>query len=287
MAQSLTAQIRAALLPTATLADVRATLERAEEAIVSTETAKSAAAEDRLDLSLDEERLADAQATFATAELELLRLSKAVTQLREKIAQIEARQRRDAQIRAARAALKERDELAAELRAEVPAMLERLVGFIRRIAANDAKIGGETSAEAIARGLPATFSLQLTQVSRLRDMRIPYFGPENALWTMWPDSLEAARERTVMDVWGQRERASRAAEKQAAEKKRRERWKTYEVRAERPGGEPVQIDHRRGRATVDSFPVTVEMEQPQVDAAIAAGLQVAPARPLLVQGETF
>jgi len=119
------------------------------------------------------------------------RLSVAVTQLNDRVAQLQEQEKAKAYQAALDAAMAERDELAARLRDRYPALVTEMVALFTAIAASDARLAtlnrkGEPlliGAEYVARG----FATHATHVPRLWQSRLVKFDPDEAQRGLaWP-----------------------------------------------------------------------------------------------------
>lgn len=221
MAGNLVERLKAALSPRARVTDTEKLLAdlKAEQARLT--IARDQAAADSVDFALSEDDREDAASKAG-------RLDRTIKSLDTEIAKVAAllEERRSDDVRRAkeaekRAALTERDELAARFAERVPAMTAELIGLLKEVKANAErmKLAGvhEADAELVARGIPATGHLQMTPVPRFTEMKIPAFrGLERA----WPIDHERQMINRGLDLSHQArldafERADREAKAKA------------------------------------------------------------------------
>lgn len=95
----------------------------------------------------------------------------------------EARRAKEAE---KRAALTERDEIAALFAQRVPRMTAEMVDLFKQVKVNAERMKAagvyEADAELVARGIPATGHVQSTPVARFLEMKIPKWGSHGRAW---------------------------------------------------------------------------------------------------------
>ena len=172
------------------LADLKA--ERARLGI-----ARDQAAADSVDFTLSEDDREEAAAKAG-------RLDRTIKGLDAEIAKVAAllEERRSDEARRAkeaekRAALTERDEIAARFAQRVPAITAELIELLKEVKANAErmKLAGvyEADAELVARSIPANGHVQATPVHRFIEMKIP-------AWENWDRAWPIAERNTAVGV---------------------------------------------------------------------------------------
>ncbi len=276
MAQHIQDRIRAALHPDAKLADMRQVLADTRTALDQAVAGKEEAEARRCDPMLTAEEAEAEQLRYETHRLDVMRFTKAIEQLEGRIAAIEAAQAERARQAEVAAIVARRDELAKELAETVPGLIDALVDYIKRIEANDKELeraGRLPSAEAVARGCPASFYVGGgSPVMRLRDMRIPVFGPEDVNATAWPDQRAAARAAIAAERQ-QRERREAERKRVEAQQMGRRRYAVKRPPSDNGAG-PLLLNHAAGSSWVDTREVECILFPDQVTAAQDAGFIV-------------
>lgn len=206
MAKTLSERFNAALGSNARAADVEALIPVVREALTAAERERAEHHRIAIDVRSDDATADAAADAESKATRRITRLSSQIDQLADRAKQI----REDDADKAAEveraAAIAERDELVADLKAEWPLMEAKMLAFILRIIISDKRVGAprEASAEALARGCSPLFQYHGTHIDRLVDMQVPAFS-DGLPWTAWPRprpehdllmiSEEARRER--------------------------------------------------------------------------------------------
>lgn len=198
-------------------------------------------------------------------------LSKEIEALTEKLTDKRNSEKQKAEEARIAAIVAKRDELAARLKERLPALFDELVGLLEEIEVNDEEIKPLRleSAEAIARGVNATFYTDCSPIPRFLTMKIPEWG-SNRL--RWPIDRHALR----MNAMYVRQREQMIA-RQEAERIEAARWKRYAV-APPEGRDRPTIKTQRGNEMVRRPMEAMLTEEGAIEAR-KAGCQVVELRP--------
>ncbi len=186
MAGNLQQRLLAAKKPFARVADNEALLADLQIEVERLGKARDIAAGESIDFALSDDDRDEAAAKAA-------RLDRTIKALEAELAEVAAltEQRRNEDGRKAaeaekRAALTERDEIAAKLADRVPAMMSELTALLTEVKANAERMKSaavyEADAELVARGIPANGYIQSTPVLRFTEMRIPNWSSHSRMW---------------------------------------------------------------------------------------------------------
>lgn len=186
MAQNLQQRLIAAKKPHARVSDNEALLVDLQTEIERLGNARDSAAGESIDFALSDDDRDEAAAKAA-------RLDRTIKALEAEIAEVAAHteQRKGDDARKAveaekRAALTERDEIAAKFADRVPAIVAELVDLLGQVKANAERMKRsavyEADAELVARGIPATGYVQSTPVAKFLEMRIPEWASHGRAW---------------------------------------------------------------------------------------------------------
>lgn len=167
------------------------------------------------------------------------------------------------------AAIAERDDLAARLKSEWPALEYSIVELLTAIQSNEARLQsaapGEPNAEAVARDLPANFYRNGVTLRRLKETKLPSFAEANHL--AWPIAKRldlAFAHNTDAKLAMRRERDAENA-----------RWSRYMVQAP-ADGKRTMIETRKGMAPMYLNVIEAVMTVEAVKDAEANGCKVTP-----------
>ena len=212
----------------------------------------------------------------------------AIEQLEAKLAaKLESDTRKAEQAEKA-AALAERDEIAGELTDFAKPMLDKLVAILARNAANidRMKAAGmkEASAEAVARGVPASFYNGPNQIDQLARMKIPVWGSHGRAWPVDQYAImmaKIAERQNAADIAAARHQSPGAvAARKAAEDAR---WAHYTVRQAVYAGHRRSLSYtQRGHSrptnvAIGSEPFPMQLPADMVERLRSDGFTVEPA----------
>lgn len=174
---------------------------------------------DAINLGLSDEDRDAAAATADRARRDVLALGKAVEGLESKLAARVATEEKQATAARRAALLEERDQIAARLRAEWPAIERAIVGLLSAVTDNAARMRAdgifEPDAEAVARGLPGNFSSGPIQFRQLTKLALPSFVETREL--AWPVPVRQAKHFTVLAEETRRKQIEAQQRRDAAE----------------------------------------------------------------------
>jgi hypothetical protein len=233
MAQNLMERLKAAVSPRARVADTATLLDDLKAERDRLTVARDQASAESIDFALSED---DRDAAAAKAG----RLDRTIKGLEAEIVKVAAllEERRSDDARKAReaekrAALTERDEIAARFAERVPAMITELTGMLAEIKANAdrMKLAGvyEADAELTARGIPATGHVQMTPVARFIEMKIPEWASHGRSWPVPERNTAVGFDYGAQMQRAREERARIEREKAEAAAKFAAEHGTYEV----------------------------------------------------------
>lgn len=113
------------------------------------------------------------------------RMEASVSALRARLADLKDAERRGREKAAYDAAIRVRDELAAEIATEYPAIVHRLTALAKRIVASDelCRVNRITeTAEALGRGIPANFYDKNAPIMRITEAKLPMPQGHRLAW---------------------------------------------------------------------------------------------------------
>lgn len=224
MAQNLQQRLIAAKSPRARIADNESLLVDLNAEIERLAKARDIAAGESIDFALSDDDRDEAAAKAARLDRTIKALE---IEIGEVAAHTERRKGEDTRKAAEaekRAALTERDEIAARFADRVPAMVGEFVALLAEVKANAERMKRagvhEADAEFMARGLPAHGHLQATPVARFAEMKIPEWA---GLGRTWPrdDAYEA--QRAASAAWAETERNKIIAGRKKDDREAREK----------------------------------------------------------------
>lgn len=222
MAQNLMERLKAAMSPRARVADTETLLAdlKAEQARLG--IARDQAAAESVDFTLSEDDREEAAAKAGRLDRTIkgldAEIAKVATLLDERRSD-EARRAKEAE---KRAALTERDELAARFAERVPAMMTELTGLLAEVKANADRMKQsgvtEADAEIVARGIPANGYILMTPVARFTEVKIPEWA---GLGRIWPreGTFEVLQAAAAAEAERDRNRIIAGREKDAREQR--------------------------------------------------------------------
>lgn len=173
-------------------------------------------------------------------------LAPEIADLRAKLAARRADEAESVTTAERRAAIAERDALAATITTRYDEASRILIDLAKEIAASDAHLiasglGRELSAEAVARGCENNFRMQLEPMTRLTQIRLPKLA---ALGDLWPEPEPNIR--AGLGTWSP-PRQPTAEELEARRLADEAQWARYKVIPARwPGYTIGPINHRSG-----------------------------------------
>ncbi|WP_066277143.1 hypothetical protein [Blastomonas sp. CCH1-A6] len=281
MAKPLDARIASALSQDARAATVADLIDELAAQIDATK-----AEHDRLDAISKSATASEDEAEAAADEVtklarRMVRLEAKREQLRARHADLLASDRRKAATDRHTAAKARRDELVADLRREVPGLLDKLVEFLVRIEASEAECQGLgnpgyglemlESAEALARGCASHWRNGFgSPITRLTQMRIPEFDASTGARNLWPvphNPMASVQQAEAAE----RQRRHLEQERRLAE------TKTYRITPPETPGFQAIVETQTGKKRVTSSSLIARMTPAQAGAARTAGLAVEPA----------
>lgn len=201
MARNLVERLKAAMSPRARVTDTAALLTDLKAEQARLENARDQAAAESVDFTLSEDDREEAAAKAG-------RLDRTIKGLDVEIAKVAAllEERRSDEARRAkeaerRAALTERDELAARFAQRVPAITTELIEIFKAVQANAERmrIAGlhEANAEFHARGIPGNGYVNNTPAEAFLKIKIPAFKGHGRAWPV--DYLEEMNRKVAAD----------------------------------------------------------------------------------------
>lgn len=219
MARNLLERLQAAMSPRARVGDTETLLGDLKAERARLEIARDQAAAESVDFTLSEDDREEAAAKAG-------RLDRTIKGLDAEIAKVAAllEERRSDEARRAkeaekRAAITERDELAARFAQRVPAITAELIDLLKAVNANAEriKLAGlyEPNAELVARGIPSG-QVQLTHIQRFTEMKIPAWASYDRAWPR-DDTYETLRAANAAHAERDRNQIIAGREKEARE----------------------------------------------------------------------
>jgi len=186
MAQNLMERLKAAMSPRARVADTSTLLDDLKAEQQRLTVARDQASAESIDFALSEDDREEAAAKAG-------RLDRTIKALDTEIARVAAllEERRSDDARRAkeaekRAALTERDEIAARFAKRVPAMMAELTGLLTEVQVNEQRLRtagvNEANAEWKARGIPGNGYLNNSPVQSFLTIKIPEFSGTGRAW---------------------------------------------------------------------------------------------------------
>jgi hypothetical protein len=246
MAQNLMERLKAAMSPRARVADTATLLDdlKAEQARLT--IARDQASAESIDFALSEDDREEAAAkagrldrTIKALDAEIVRVDALLEERRSD----DARKAKEAE---KRAALTERDEIAARFANRVPAMIAELTGLLTEVQANERRLLAaglhEPNAEWHARGIPGNGYLNNSPVQSFLTLKIPEFRGAGRSWPVDTHAAFAAaqaeREHRQI-IQGREDREREAREKAEAAAKFAREYGTYRLSVQGMRGDGI------------------------------------------------
>lgn len=220
MAQNLQQRLIAAKSPRARIADNEALLVDLQAEIERLGKARDSAAGESIDFALSDDDRDEAASKAARLDRTIKALEVEIDEVAAYTERRKGEDARKAKEAEKRAALTERDEIAARFADRVPAMMAELVALLGQVKANAERmrLAGvhEANAELVARGIPATGHIQMTPVMAFVEMKIPEWASHGRAWPI--DEYNRATAMLANSYGEQILKGRKDAEKAAREK---------------------------------------------------------------------